>query len=257
MKLCKILSVVTSAILTISSSLVIASAQEDYGEYGMGDLQSSYTLEELFEMSDNDFFRLYNAQSYYEEIKDDTERYNKLFDTEVYGGISGYITNFGTETDYYQANITESQLEELLGDTVNYEISSPINSYKGDFTETEIWLSNWFSVTFPDYNLYAGTDNIDDTTIMEFAKCWYCINQVLPVQYATFGYDIDASSNLAVTFGDVNVSGTVDVFDAIYIAKDSVGTINFTDFQKKVGDMNGDGECDVFDAIAVAKETVQ
>ncbi len=53
--------------------------------------------------------------------------------------------------------------------------------------------------------------------------------------------------------GDVNMSGEVDVFDAIAIAQYSVNKRELTDEQLVLADVNGDGRVDVFDAIAIAK----
>ena len=53
--------------------------------------------------------------------------------------------------------------------------------------------------------------------------------------------------------GDVNMSGEVDVFDAIAIAQYSVNKRELTDEQLALADVNGDGRVDVFDAIAIAK----
>ncbi|MGN0622264.1 MAG: dockerin type I repeat-containing protein [Porcipelethomonas sp.] len=56
--------------------------------------------------------------------------------------------------------------------------------------------------------------------------------------------------------GDVDRSGGTDVFDAVAIARHTVGKSEFDNVQSILADLNEDGEIDVFDAISVAKETV-
>lgn len=53
--------------------------------------------------------------------------------------------------------------------------------------------------------------------------------------------------------GDVTGNGTVDLYDAIEIAKSLIGKTKFTDEEKKIADFNGDNTINVYDAIDIAK----
>ncbi len=52
-------------------------------------------------------------------------------------------------------------------------------------------------------------------------------------------------------FGDVNMDGWVDLFDAIAVLQYEAGIVDFTDAQCALGDVNGDEWVDLFDAIAI------
>jgi hypothetical protein len=60
--------------------------------------------------------------------------------------------------------------------------------------------------------------------------------------------------------GDANSDGSADVFDAITIAKYTVGTLGDSNFKGSMGEfagnVNEDSSLDVFDAISIAKFTV-
>lgn len=159
MKKTRILSVIISAIMSVSMISGVFSAVAVESE------SNAYTLEELLAMSDEEFLTLEKAEAYYEKLKKDTE---------MYDGISGTLyMNVSDEGTGYEADVTEEKITELLGDTVNYEISSPLSS---DIYSTMMFLY------FPDYNK-AETD--DD--IMEFSKCWYCVDQVVKMYHMPLG----------------------------------------------------------------------
>ncbi|MGN0620754.1 MAG: dockerin type I domain-containing protein [Porcipelethomonas sp.] len=56
--------------------------------------------------------------------------------------------------------------------------------------------------------------------------------------------------------GDVNLDGEVSVFDAIAVARYTVGKVVLTSQQLTAADVTGDGNADVFDAVMIAKHTV-
>ena len=177
MKLNKILSVFMSVLVGGALLCGTVNAEEKTEETKM------YTLEELFAMSDEEFLQLESAQYYYDAIKFDVvgdERYNPA-------GISGCMSSWLEKKDLgvkYTANITESQIENLLGDTLEYRINSPIS------VDVEYLMSigmfayqNIFSVDFPTLEKSVSSDIIEDEDIIQFAKCCYCVNQVIPVSY--------------------------------------------------------------------------
>ncbi|MGN0620501.1 MAG: dockerin type I repeat-containing protein [Porcipelethomonas sp.] len=243
MKLRKFISVIAS--MAILSSLPVC------GGFSVSAEQPetrAYSLSELMEMTDEEFLSLGTPEWTYS--------YYKFMNAEyLYNTLSGYegrfnMPNGGLIEFKYQANLTEDKIAALLGDTVKYSVTSPIyppDSEGPYFDENGYRLNSTLTYYFPDYT------NLTDENHMDVAKIYYCLSQVM-IFYRTLtsGSDVDYTVQ-----GDVNVDMTLDVFDAIYIAKDSVGQIRFTDLQKKIGDMNNDGNTDVFDAIAIAKDTVK
>lgn len=104
------------------------------------------------------------------------------------------------------------------------------------FSEANINKFNMFTNLFS-YDGFITLEGPADTDAQAYAakkKIKYVV---------TSGYQV----------GDVNMSGEVDVFDAIAIAQYSVNKRELTDEQLVLADVNGDGRVDVFDAIAIAK----
>ena len=58
-------------------------------------------------------------------------------------------------------------------------------------------------------------------------------------------------------YGDVNFDKTIDVKDAVLIAKVVAGKVSFNDIQTKSADVNGDGEINVKDATLIQKYSVK
>ena len=54
-------------------------------------------------------------------------------------------------------------------------------------------------------------------------------------------------------YGDVNNDKTIDVKDALLVAKVVVGKVSFNDIQIKSADVNGDGEINAKDATLIQK----
>ncbi|MCM1227454.1 MAG: dockerin type I repeat-containing protein [Clostridium sp.] len=209
--------------------------------------ETNYTLEELFAMSDEEFLALEKAEEYVAIATGDVNAVYTLFDYTEYGGLSGLIFDSIAEGDVgerYKTNITEAEIENLLGDTVNYEISSPLiglNIWHPE--ESDFIHYGWLMfVSFPDYEIGSTeTTKASQTQIMEFAKCWYCVNQVIDLDYYNYGYDLSSSpSNEKVLTGDVNLDKKIDVTDVEYMLMDMNGKIKFTDPQKYIADVNGD-----------------
>lgn len=63
------------------------------------------------------------------------------------------------------------------------------------------------------------------------------------------------SENSYVT-GDVNNDGTVDIFDAVKIAKYVIGGESLSEENISIADVNGDGEANIYDATAIAKTAI-
>lgn len=248
-------AVISAAMCVVSMCSAFSVSAEDDTDYGMGDF---YTLEQLFEMSDEEFFELYSAESCYNEVKRDAEEVTELFDTVTYGGISGKLMiSLPNERADYTANETEMAIEELLGDTVNYDIASPISLDWNYLEENWLYYGNLLWVTFPDYNIYAKTNDITDKEIIEFAKCWYCVNQVINIYYYRFNNDLAAPpSEEQVLSGDVNFDKTVNLYDSIWLAKGLIKKYKLTDAQLYIADVNKDGSANVFDLIILSRRLI-
>ena len=242
MKLNKILSIFTSVLVGGALLCGTVNAEETLTEP-----KTEYTLEELFEMSDEEFLQLENAEGYYNRVRSDVVG----FDRYEPAGISGVVREWLEKEDLgvkYTANITESQIKRLLGDTVEYKIKSPIS------VDVEYLMSigkfafqNTFLVRFPTLEKSVDSDNIEDEDIMKMAKCWYCVNQVIPVEY-DFTISIPwGGSSEDMIIGDVNFDLEVNTLDLIYMAKFNLNFFIPTEAQITMGDLNKDGNLDCLD----------
>lgn len=266
MKKTKLLSIVTAAAMSIcmmlgtfSTASACSNCNPPSDEvHGQGDLPDFYTLEQLFEMSDKEFFELYGAEAYYDEVKRDAEEVIQLFDTVTYGGISGAVMASALdERTNYTANETEMAIEELLGDTVNYEIVSPISLDWNYLEENWLYYGDIFWVRFPDYYLYSQTNDITDKEIIEFAKCWYCVDQVVNINYHHFNDVLAAApDDEQVLSGDVNFDKSVNLYDGIWLAKGLIKKYKLTDAQLYIADVNSDGSVNVFDLIILSRRLI-
>lgn len=55
------------------------------------------------------------------------------------------------------------------------------------------------------------------------------------------------------TLGDVNEDDSIDVYDALKVARFDAGLDDLSDTQKQAGDVNGDGDTNVADALQIAR----
>ncbi len=268
MKKTKFLSVLTATAIsacmmfgTLGTASACSNCNPPTDEvHGMGDMPDYYTLDQLFKMSDEEFLALENAQTYYNEVKADSEYFMQVSNSKTYGGISGKVwTNlYEDEGPKYTANQTEREIKELLGDSVKYEISSPISLDVNYLVDNFLYYGNILMVEFPEYNLYSQTNTITDKEIIEFSKCWYCVNQVIDVDYWHF-LDVLSSEpgDEQVVTGDVNFDKNFNLYDVIWIAKSLINEFELTKAQVIVADTNGDGVADLHDAINLAKKLME
>lgn len=63
---------------------------------------------------------------------------------------------------------------------------------------------------------------------------------------------ISSSVCSAAVVGDVSGNGTIDIYDAIIIAKYGMGMVEFTSTELKKADYNGDGVVNLYDVIGIA-----
>ena len=242
-----IMAFLTAMTMTMGAMGVTAYAEEDSSG-------KTYTLEQLFAMSDEEFFALEgrhgSGKDYYNEIKTDAEKVTKVFDLVAYGGISGNLSRmFSYDENGYVKGETENEIKNVLGDTVKYNIDSP--SFSGEY------YSNILSVNFPDYLLPAEETEITDKQVKEFAKCYFCVNQVYEISYDLFGSAISPAPNpisKVTLLGDVDLNGVKDLADLTTVAKYNLNNelyplVNETAFAN--ADMNDDGIVDGLDTSAL------
>ena len=250
----KVLSVFTAIVMcfcAMLSSFSVSAADNN---------DKKYTLEELFAMSKEEFFAV-------EYIADNGNTYTgkyvyecaKSF-TEIGYMVGGFYRTLGTENEYstlYTANITEMELEKLIGNTIEYEMGSPIitpTKYEKNPTKDSIYYIQQVEVAFSGFDI-NGT--ISDEKLLNFAKCWFCINQVMDFYYYDPSLDYDINWDEKVLDGDVNFDKNFDLYDIIWIAKSLINEFELTEAQVIVADTNGDGVADLHDAINLAKKLME
>ncbi len=213
MKMIKALSLfLVAALMSVSVIGVSSVAAEEYNE-------KMYTLKELLE---NEISMVYTVEA-----------------------------RFGCSVlreDEYRANETEQNLHELLEDSLEYEIISPINV---SVTDGAIYYDYLLSITFPEYNNVA----VSDENILTFIKIRQCVNQIIPLYNNRLCNPISISTDKKqVLTGDVNLDETVDLYDVIWIGGHLINKFELTEGQQSVGDINSDGVCDLYDAIEISKQ---
>ena len=263
MKMIKALSLfLVAALMSVSVIGVSSVAAEEYNE-------KMYTLKELLEMSKEEYFEefpeaeaSFNEQKqFYEDEKENTiekfqagydpdlENYEEMLENEI-SMVYTVEARFGCSVlreDEYRANETEQNLHELLEDSLEYEIISPINV---SVTDGAIYYDYLLSITFPEYNNVA----VSDENILTFIKIRQCVNQIIPLYNNRLCNPISISTDKKqVLTGDVNLDETVDLYDAVWIGSYLINKFSFTESQLSIGDVNGDGICDLYDAIEIAK----
>lgn len=248
---------------TIKALSLILVAAEEYNE-------KMYTLKELLEMSKEEYFEefpeaeaSFNEQKqFYEDEKENTiekfqagydpdlENYEEMLENEI-SMVYTVEARFGCSVlreDEYRANETEQNLHELLEDSLEYEIISPINV---SVTDGAIYYDYLLSITFPEYNNVA----VSDENILTFIKIRQCVNQIIPLYNNRLCNPISISTDKKqVLTGDVNLDETVDLYDVIWIGGHLINKFELTEGQQSVGDINSDGVCDLYDAIEISKQ---
>ena len=156
--------ILVAALMSVSVIGFSSVAAEEYNE-------KMYTLKELLEMSKEEYFEefpeaeaSFNEQKqFYEDEKENTiekfqagydpdlENYEEMLENEI-SMVYTVEARFGCSVlreDEYRANETEQNLHELLEDSLEYEIISPINV---SVTDGAIYYDYLLSITFPEYN---------------------------------------------------------------------------------------------------------
>ena len=190
-----------------------------------------YTLSELFEMSEEEFFALDPI----DENDSRTTSPKYFYDhcgTEIYG--YNYFSNIYTcEYGEYVPYYTEKEIMRLLDvDDIDFVIeSSIVTDLYGNGINHTIWVHDRF---------YSK-----DFTKLEIAKIRYCLYQVM--EFFHVSYVLDS----AYCTGDVNEDGKFTAMDAAFLARKLAE--QKVDELPETADVNGDGEITALDCAEIAK----
>ncbi len=246
------------------SLLVLGSAFCTQGGIIAAETSKQYTLEELFEMDDDRFLELYierdgktvgSAMSLYADIKKDIDSSDKSGFYDLYG-LSGVLSTScvfenGTTDSGYIPNETENKLKRLIGKTAEYTIKSPITRNVNELLEESLYYSWTMNMVFPEYYIpvrRSELHTISHKSIINLAKCCFCVNQVIDMHYQHFNDSLSfMGSDEKVIKGDVNFDGMINSEDVLWLAKSQCHVFELSPAQKIIGDLNGDGIMNALD----------
>ena len=188
-----------------------------------------YTLSELFEMSEEEFFALDPI----DENDSRTTSPKYFYDhcgTEIYG--YNYFSNIYTcEYGEYVPYYTEKEIIRLLDvDDIDFVVESGI-TYHEDGINSKVWV----------HDRYYDTE----CTVLEVAKVNYCLYQVMEFHQLINPLD----SHYLV--GDANEDGKFTAMDAAFVAKKLAE--QKADELPETADVNCDGEITALDCAKIAQ----
>ena len=188
-----------------------------------------YTLSELFEMSEEEFFALDPI----DENDSRTTSPKYFYDhcgTEIYG--YNYFSNIYTcEYGEYVPYYTEKEIIRLLDvDDIDFVVESGI-TYHEDGINSKIWV----------HDRYYDTE----CTVLEVAKVNYCLYQVMEF------HQLINPLGSHYLVGDANEDGKFTAMDAAFVAKKLAE--QKADELPETADINGDGEITAFDCAKIAQ----
>ena len=220
-KLKKCLSAILAGMISVSllGSLAVNADTE----------KKIYTLSELFEMSEEEFFALDPI----DENDSRTTSPKYFYDhcgTEIYG--YNYFSNIYTcEYGEYVPYYTEKEIIRLLDvDDIDFVVESGI-TYHEDGINSKVWV----------HDRYYDTE----CTVLEVAKVNYCLYQVMEFHQLINPLD----SHYLV--GDANEDGKFTAMDAAFVAKKLAE--QKADELPETADINGDGEITALDCAKIAQ----
>ena len=223
-KLKKCLSAILAGMISVSllGSLAVNAETTDTEK-------NIYTLSELFEMSEEEFFALDPI----DENDSRTTSPKYFYDhcgTEIYG--YNYFSNIYTcEYGEYVPYYTEKEIIRLLDvDDIDFVVESGI-TYHEDGINSKVWV----------HDRYYDTE----CTVLEVAKVNYCLYQVMEFHQLINPLD----SHYLV--GDANEDGKFTAMDAAFVAKKLAE--QKADELPETADINGDGEITALDCAEIAK----
>lgn len=188
-----------------------------------------YTLSELFEMSEEEFFALDPI----DENDPRTTSPKYFYDhcgTEIYG--YNYFSNIYTcEYGEYVPYYTEKEIIRLLDvDDIDFVVESGI-TYHEDGINSKVWV----------HDRYYDTE----CTVLEVAKVNYCLYQVMEF------HQLINPLGSHYLVGDANEDGKFTAMDAAFVAKKLAE--QKADELPETADINGDGEITALDCAKIAQ----
>ena len=222
-KLKKCLSAILAGMLSVSllGSLAVNADTE----------KKIYTLSELFEMSEEEFFALDPVDENDPRPTSPKAMYNDLNLGMSYCNFFGnvFTCEYGKYVPYY----TEKEIMRLLDvKDIDFVIESSITTdFYGNGISHLIWVHDRF---------YSK-----DFTKLEIAKIRYCLYQVMEFFHLSYVLDSGYSA------GDVNEDGKFTAMDAAFLARKLAE--QKVDELPETADVNGDGEITALDCAEIAK----
>ena len=222
-KLKKCLSAILAGMISVSllGSLAVNADTE----------KKIYTLSELFEMSEEEFFALDPVDENDPRPTSPKAMYNDLYlgmyHCNFFGNV--YTCEYRKYVPYY----TEKEIMRLLDvDDIDFVIeSSIVTDLYGNGINHTIWVHDRF---------YSK-----DFTKLEIAKIRYCLYQVMEFFHLSYVLDSGYSA------GDVNEDGKLTAMDAAFIAKKLAE--QKADELPETADFNGDGKITALDCAEIAR----
>ena len=222
-KLKKCLSTILAGMISVSllGSLAVNADTE----------KKIYTLSELFEMSEEEFFALDPVDENDPRPTSPKAMYNDLYlgmyHCNFFGNV--YTCEYRKYVPYY----TEKEIMRLLDvDDIDFVIESSIvtDLYGNGINHTICVHDRFYSKDF---------------TKLEIAKIRYCLYQVM--EFFHVSYVLDS----AYCTGDVNEDGKFTAMDAAFLARKLAE--QKVDELPETADVNGDGEITALDCAEIAK----
>ena len=222
-KLKKCLSAILAGMISVSllGSLAVNADTE----------KKIYTLSELFEMSEEEFFALDPVDENNPRPTSPKAMYNDLNlgvdHCNFFGNV--YTCEYRKYVPYY----TEKEIMRLLDvDDIDFVIeSSIVTDLHGNGIDSKIWV----------HDRYYDTE----CTVLEVAKVNYCLYQVMEFHQLINPLD----SHYLV--GDANEDGKFTAMDAAFVAKKLAE--QKADELPETADINGDGEITALDCAKIAQ----
>lgn len=232
MKRKKLFSVLTS--ISVCAGMMLGTLTANANEANDTNTEK-YTLTELIEMSDAEFFELDKAQSYYEGFKSNTEKFGYMrFNFSVYV----------LDNELYRYYYTEKEIYELIGDEIEFDLLSPVTSSEDNYY-------NWYLKVWNDDMVYNLSEVTEEDYIF-MSKLYYCINQVCNVYYMPLNMALLSPNAI---FGDVNNDKVISVRDAALLAK-NIAKNSIDEIDTNTSDFNHDGKINVRDCSMISRYIV-
>lgn len=231
----RLIALISAAVFCLSG-VIPASAAETNNE-------KLYTMAELIDMSEEEFFALDStAKELYDYMKYKTEH-----DLLVY--VRGlFYTNIRLEPNY-QPYKSEEKIAALLGDSVKYTMSSPLEK-----TPEYDYYYDGFSIYFDNlYEMSGHSDYYIDQLLIN-TKFQYCINQVLNFTYCSPTWALTSNPKKLI-YGDVNDDGLTNIADAVNLAKHGADPTAYpiSTYSFFAADINADHEVTNADLVDLIK----